>query len=157
MNYISFQKKILSMVNSPKKLKNFDWAYEDGYVYITITRCEIFRIPLCYMYLNLGSIKTADQELVTMFNDCCKWASECLFIAKNPISDYSGKYPMIKLFENSEIWLDINRLNEFGSFNELSECVHFTGYNRGVILWNESDEPIGLLLGIRRKQDENNS
>lgn len=154
MNYIAFQKKILSMVNSPLKLKKFDWAYDDGYVYITITGCEIYRIPYINMYLNLGAIKIENHCLCELFNKCVNKATELLTMSECSNIDYNGRIKLIQCFEDSDLWLDYDRLTEFGTYKELYNSVHFMSVldGEGICLKNEADEPIGILLGVRRRK-----
>lgn len=152
MNYRQFNIDILKMAGSPKKFKNFAWGYEEGYYYITFDMCEIFRVPTCYMFLNLGLLKSENHELVKIFNDCSKWCDKDLTVKDNITTEYfrTDKW-LVSMFEEN-IELDIKMVERFGNIEELIECCHFRGNekNKGVSIWNESDECIGLLLGIKR-------
>lgn len=150
MNYTKFQKELLTRFSDQKKVNNFSWDYDDGYYYITLNRCEIFRVPSPNMILNLGMIKMSDAGLARLFKDMSDCCDKDL-VPTEPTVFIKNNIEGIHLFENSDIIVDRKKLEKWGKLTELEECCHFrTGGREEVLaIYNEADECIGLLMKVK--------
>lgn len=153
MNYIAFQKKILSIAGNNNKLTKFNWGYKEGYYYISLTGSEIYRLPSCYMFLNLGLIKLSADSLPGIFEKIEKSAEVIdVTLAEHPGYDLSDT-SLINPFDEVDFWYDLDKLNTIGTAKEIKECCHFRAVKDtgALIVYNEGDEAIFMLLPFKRR------